>query len=274
MSAQTFHIQNREALLAEQALLPFARYISRLLTSSGVIRELSHDTRPPQGGWIVFRGEGEAGFGVRLDQELASLSSLQRSLDVVRCAHAVVRGFGGPGSFPFTLSLAATPPPSWRVCKVVGVVRTVWCGSSLPIPQPPVRTVEDPRNPKVRTRLFALVSCDTEVNVGSRICVEEVALRLPEIGVFGRSYFQGEAMSMKVEEANGALEQSVPGVRLDLGEVEVRLSDIVSLRPGTVLDLGGAKLERCYVRIGSTVLAEGRFDTHEGKLTLTIESVV
>jgi flagellar motor switch protein FliM len=81
-------------------------------------------------------------------------------------------------------------------------------------------------------------------------------------------------MSMKVEEANGALEQSVPGVRLDLGEVEVRLSDIVSLRPGTVLDLGGAKLERCYVRIGSTVLAEGRFDTHEGKLTLTIESVV
>jgi flagellar motor switch/type III secretory pathway protein FliN len=81
-------------------------------------------------------------------------------------------------------------------------------------------------------------------------------------------------MMIEVEERSDVLEQHVPGVRLDLGEIEVRLSDLVALRPGAVLDLGGASLEQCYVRVGSTILAKGRFATCDGKLTLTIESVV
>jgi hypothetical protein len=41
-----------------------------------------------------------------------------------------------------------------------------------------------------------------------------------------------------------------------------------------VLNLGSANLERCYVRLGSTILAEGRIISSEGQVTLTIESVV
>jgi hypothetical protein len=274
MSRFRFQVHNREALKAEQALLPFARYISRLLTSSGVIREISFQERPPVGDWVVFQGAEGRGFCVRLEDEYTSLSPLQRSLSFVRRAHAVVKGFGGPRSFPFVLSLRADAPETWRVCKVSGVVSTVWCGSSIPVLDPPARTIGEERDPKVRLRLIGHLSSIGEGSVGTRVAMNNVALSLPEVGIVGRGYFNGGAMTMEIEERSDAGEQNVPGVRLDLGEIEVRLSDLVALRPGAVLDLGGSQLERCYMRLGSTILAEGRFATCDGKLTLTIESVV
>ncbi len=81
-------------------------------------------------------------------------------------------------------------------------------------------------------------------------------------------------MSIEVESVNETYEQQVPGVRLDLGEIEVRLSDLVSLRPGIVVNLGEVSLERCYLRLGATILAEGRFSSKEGELLLRIDSVL
>jgi flagellar motor switch/type III secretory pathway protein FliN len=140
--------------------------------------------------------------------------------------------------------------------------------------EPPARRIEDERDPKVRLRLFATMPKPDQVVEGERIVVDELVFDLPEVGIVGRGVWGGEHMTMEVEERSDVCEQQVPGVRLDLGEIEVRLSDLVALRPGAVLDLGGASLERCYVRVGSTILAEGRFTTCEGKLTLTIEAVV
>lgn len=81
-------------------------------------------------------------------------------------------------------------------------------------------------------------------------------------------------MTIEVSSPSEIEERSVPGVRLDLGEIEVRLSDIVGLRPGAVINLGEVTLEKCFVRLGATVLAEGRFASHEGQLLLTIQSVL
>lgn len=274
MSQRCFQIHNREALRAEHSLLPFACYISRVLTSSGVVRDQMHETSPPHDGWIIFQGDGERGFGVRCDHESAALSPLQRALELVRCAHLLVKGFGGPRAFPFTLSLRSEPPESWRVCKVVGVVGTVWCGSSIPVLNPPARTMGMERELKARTRVVAHLPFLGEVAVGTTLEIEELAVWLPEIGIVGRCFYSGGDMTLNVEERSDVREQQVPGVRLDLGEIEVRLSDLVALRPGAVLDLGEASLERCYVRLGSTILAEGRFTSCDGKVTLTIESVV
>ena len=274
MTAYRFQIHNRDALRSERTLVPFARYISRLLTSSGVVRELCHDSTPPNDGWLVFQGNAGSGFGVRFDYEGGPLSPLQRSLELVRCAHALVKGFGGPRSFPCTFSLRATLPESWRVLKVVGVVNTIWCGSSIPALEPPARGVGEVRDPKVRTKLVAFLSGVSEVRAGERVELEKLLLQLPEVGIVGCGYMRGGDMTIEVEERGDACEQRVPGVRLDLGEIEVLLSDLVSLRPGAVLDLGGATLERCFVRLGSTILAEGRFSTCDGKLTLTIETVM
>jgi hypothetical protein len=274
MSEPMFHIQNREALRAERSLLPLARYLSRLLTSSGLVKEISLDAPPPDHGWLIFVGEEERGFGVRYEYGSSSLSPLQRSLDLVKQASAIVKGFGGPRVFPYAVSLRAAPPESWRVCKVSGVVTAVWCGSSLPVLAPPARSVEEFRDPIARMRLFGLLSAIGEGTGCERIPMDDVVFELPEVGVVGRGYFRGGHMTLEVDEGSGLLEQRVPGVRLDLGEIEMRLSDLVSLRPGVILDLGSAIPERCSVRIGSTTLAQGRFTMCDGKLTLVIESVV
>ncbi len=274
MNAHRFQIHNREALRMEQAILPFARYVSQVLTSSGVVRDLTHETRFPHDGWVIFQGEGERGFGIRCDHESASFSPLQRALELVRCAHLMVKGFGGARAFPFTFSLRSRPPDSWRVCKVVGVVSTVWCSSSMPVLEPPARTIGEPRDPMVRTGLLGYLPSVGEATVGARLAVDEFAVWLPEVGIVGRCYSNGGDMTVEVEEVRDVLERHVPGVRIDLGEIEVRLSDLVALRPGAVLDLGEARLERCSMRLGSTILAEGRFTTCDGRLTLTIESVI
>ena len=81
-------------------------------------------------------------------------------------------------------------------------------------------------------------------------------------------------MAIEIDECHEVREQQIPGVRLDLGEIEMRLSDLVGLRPGATINLGEVAFERCFVRLGATVLAEGKFRTSEGQLLLTIESVL
>jgi flagellar motor switch/type III secretory pathway protein FliN len=106
------------------------------------------------------------------------------------------------------------------------------------------------------------------------VVYSELDVWLPEIGIRGHGTCKGGVMTIEVQESGAVEEQHIPGVRLDLGEIEVRLSDLVGLRPGAVLNLGEVVLERCFIRLGATVLAEGRFASVDGKLMLTIDSVL
>lgn len=275
MTRYRFSLHNRDSLRADRGLAFLARHLSEIVTTSSAIRRLSHETDPPKEGWIIFAGEDGRGFGLRPEYGSACYSSLQRALEVVRSAQTVVKGCGGAGDFPFTFSLSASPPDSWRVCKVEGVVSTVWCGASLPVIDIPTRGVRSvDRDPSARLRLFGALPAAEVNGVGSALVMNEIPVQMPEVGIIGRLVISEGRIEMRVEERHDDVaEQPVPGVRLDLGEIEVRLSDLVGLRAGAVLDLGHSTLERCYLRLGATVLAEGRFSTHEGRLVLTIESV-
>jgi hypothetical protein len=270
-----FSLHNRESLRADRELSILARHLSETVTTSSTIRRLSRETDSPRDGWIIFAGEDGRGFGLRPEYGSTPCSSLQRSLEVVRFAQTVVKGFGGASDFPFTFSLSASPPDSWRVCRVEGVVGTVWCAASLPVLSLPNRGERGvDRDPMIRLRLFGTISNAAVNKVGDAHVMGEVSVQMPEIGLIGRMVVSEGGIEMRVEgQHDDVADQPVPGVRLDLGEIEVRLSDLVGLRAGAVLDLGGSTLERCYLRLGATVLAEGRFSTHEGRLVLTIESV-
>lgn len=270
-----FSLHNRDSLRADRDLALLARHLSEVATTSSTIRRLSHETDPPKEGWIIFAGEDGRGFGIRPEYGSASYSSLQRALEIVRSAQTVVKGFGGVSAFPFTFSLSTSPPDSWRVCKVEGVVGTVWCGASLPVLYLPKRRGRDvDRDPTIRLRLFGALSAAEVNGVGGAQVMNELSVQMPEIGILGRLVVSEGGIEMRVDEQHDdGAEQTVPGVRLDLGELEMRLSDLVGLRPGAVLDLGQATLERCYLRLGTTVLAEGRFSTDAGRLILTIETV-
>ncbi|NDF15294.1 hypothetical protein EB061_08235, partial [bacterium] len=193
-------LHNRDSLRADRELALLARHLCEAVTTSSTIRRLSHETDPPKEGWIIFAGEDGRGFGLRPEYGSASYSSLQRALEIVRTAQAVVKGFGGMSAFPFTLSLTTSPPESWRVCKVEGVVGTVWCGASLPILELPKRRGRDvDRDPTIRLRLFGALSAAEVKGVGSAHVIKELSVQMPEIGILGRLVVSKGGMEMRVE---------------------------------------------------------------------------
>ena len=275
MNQRRFIIHNRELLLIDREMLPLAQHLTRMITTSGVIRRFtSYQPITSEGDWIVFRGSGDQGFGVKMDSAARPVSTLQRTLDHVRTVHTIVKSLGGPRSFPFELTLESSPPVHWRTCKVDGLLGGLWCAASVPVAALPLRCVEPQRDPLVRLRIFGAVKGVENVDVGARIECTALDVWMPEVGIRAHGICRGEEMTIEVDESGIVEDQHIPGVRLDLGEIEIRLSDLVGLRAGAVLNLGDVVLERCFIRLGATVLAEGRFATSEGKLMLTIDSVL
>lgn len=276
MSRSAFTITNSSDLQVDREVLPLAQRLLRALTSSGVVERFHRVdlSDPPFRDWVIFKDSDGGGFGIRLHDEGESASPLQRTLRFVRQAQATVTALGSPRTLPCVLTLERDPPPAWRVWELVGVAGKLWCAASNPIPQVPRGCVATRRDPKVRVRMYGVVQGGLEPQVGVEIECQTVDVWMPELGIRGRGVCGGEGMAIEIGECGETREPQVPGVRLDLGEVEMRLSDLVGLRPGVTINLGEVALERCFVRLGATVLAEGRFRTSNGQLLLTIESVL
>lgn len=275
MSDRVFSVVNRADLQAERELLPLAQLLLRALTSSGIVKRFHRmDGLLSTIDWMIFKDLAGNGFGARVADDEALASPLQRTLRFVRQAQATVKALGGPTAIPCVLTLDRQPPSKWGVWEIVGVAGTVWCASSTPVVRMPRRCVGTPRDPRVRVRMYGVVRNVPEHRAGFEVEFETIDLWMPEIGIRGRAKCGEKGMEIEVGEGSEVEEQSVPGVRLDLGEVEMRLSDLVGLRPGVTINLGEVALERCFVRLGATVLAEGRFRASNGQLLLTVESVL
>lgn len=275
MRTPRFAIANRGDLRFEREVYPLCQNAMRALTSSGVVERFRREEASrPSSDWLVFKNQEGAGFAVWLDGSSEYASPLQRSLRFVRQAHALVKGLGSHHVLPCALSLDRAPPSSWEVWRIDGVTTSMWCASSNPVVSVPIRRVEAQREPCARLRMFGSIEGVTELAVGVQVECGTIDARIPEIGVRARGVWREGAMTMEIETCGEIAEQHIPGVRLDLGEIEMRLSDLVGLRPGAVINLGDVAFERCFVRLGATVLAEGRFRHSDGKLLLTIESVL
>ena len=63
-------------------------------------------------------------------------------------------------------------------------------------------------------------------------------------------------------------------ITIELGEIELELSDLIALRPGSVLDLGATRPIRCGLRIGATSVAQGELEPVEEGFKLQIISTL
>lgn len=277
MTSQRFAIHNRAELQRSSASIPLVHHLSRVLSWSRVVNQISEVPldRSPRTGWMVFRASDDSGFAIQHGDLIRGRSAIQRTLEWVRGAEAVVKSFGGVGAFPLELSLEEYPPHDWKFMRIDALVGEVWFATSaLPTPVK-VRMEGAGCDWRVRCKVESLVPLSDTVGPESVLRCEGAQVIFPEVGVYGRIMCSKEGeVSVEVEAVNQTYEQQVPGVRLDLGEIEVRLSDLVSLRPGAVVNLGEVSLERCYLRLGATILAEGRFSSKEGELLLRIDSVL
>jgi len=222
-----------------------------------------------EGEWMVFHGEGSSGFGACI---IGASSALQREREFVQGAAALVRGFGGKERFPFRLSLDRRCPNGWRAQSLMtqrGALLFACEGELLSVESDGVREVGEQR---VRLRAVCSANADPrELRRAARVPLREPRLFIPELGFHGVIIVRKEG-EMSVEVEQRVEERALPGVRIDLGELEIRLCDLAALRPGMVINLGVAEIERCFIRVGSTVLAEGRIQSSGGEVRLSIDT--
>lgn len=106
--------------------------------------------------------------------------------------------------------------------------------------------------------------------------VDRMACEIESQRVRGSLCVHGESrMAIHVEE-EAAVWPGDRGVliRLDLGDIELSLDEVVALRAGSVIELAGTEPLRCYMRIGSTVLAEAEIAVTDARIVVRVVSTI
>jgi len=273
--ANRFQVKNRDSLDRQREAFPLAQHLLTLLGSGSGVRRftLFGGDREGSSGWILFKNAHGGGIGIDRSDYARGLSPLQRKLDMVRSAHTVIESFGGPVASDLELSFNESPPQEWPIFHVDGAITSIRCAIGAPMPSIKTAPTVPTREPVVGVRALAELSGPLDVTEPGVVGFKSLIFMLPELGVRALCQSMGGDMELSVKPREEVGEQIVSGVRLDLGEVQVRLCDLVGLRPGVVMNLGAVTLERCFLRLGSTVLAEGVFSSRGGELLVTIESV-
>ena len=81
-------------------------------------------------------------------------------------------------------------------------------------------------------------------------------------------------MKMRVDDESDEGVAWSPGVRLDLGEIEMAFEDLLGLQPGSELEVEVAHPIRTYLRVGHSQLAVGELDVREGGVVVKIIEVL
>jgi flagellar motor switch/type III secretory pathway protein FliN len=111
--------------------------------------------------------------------------------------------------------------------------------------------------------------------VGGSISFDTLTVRVTEFDMEGVLQFdKGGTMTLEITATIGNEKDTpVPGVRIDLGELEIALQDLLALKPGEVIALGPLDPMACHLRVGSSVIARGELRQGEEGAVISITHV-
>jgi hypothetical protein len=280
------HIENRGQLQDDGELLPMVERIAACMAGGASVQSVRRADRRlgAAPGWIVFRDEQERGVAVNVGGLIPSRTPLRLRLDAVQHALLIIECFGGRESFPLRLSDSQECPPHWTLYQAQVRSGSILCGVSLPAPDLIAQTKVRPRAlPRVRCAFAGRLTWDDLIHVGQTrltdvLMVECPAqkfigiLRITEEGSMTIQRNVAEEMDADVEREQSSAAGAL--IRLDLGEIELSLEEIVALRSGTAIELKADMPLRCFMRVGSTTLAQGELRTEERGLVLIVKEVM
>jgi hypothetical protein len=142
---------------------------------------------------------------------------------MIRSAHTVIESFGGPVGSDLELSFNESPPQEWAIFQVDGTITSIRCAIGAPIPSIKTAPTLSTREPVVGVRALAELSAPLDMTEPGVVAFKSLMFMLPELGVRALCQTTGGYMELSVKEREEVGEQIVSGVRLDLGEVQVRL---------------------------------------------------
>ncbi len=270
-------ITNIESLREEAALVELVRDIARHVVShpAGKLVVLDDLERAPRAGWSALRDTGGNGVAVHSGEVIASDTPLAGIVTRLRSAQAVWRFLGQDKPPELLMVEEDVLSPEWRLRGVrigdatvwVGVLGDwhAWCGA--------VKYACG--SPMIRTALLAHVPEYSEVRPGAELSCSDIRFELVERGVTATIVdIDGGMMKIRVDAESDEEVTWSPGVRLDLGEIEMAFEDLLGLQPGSELEIEVAHPIRTYLRVGHSQLAVGELDIREGGLVIKIVEVL
>ena len=262
-------VLNREELLRDAALRPMIERTVRALSRE---QRAEIICRPTVGGfsapWIVLLDEAGIGMGLWTDELLPCATELRRAIVRVRCVAAIMNAFGGASAFPLALSSMREPPAEWpRYSITIGAdVCVVACSPGLPQTGLWETATEFPI-PRVRVPLW----CELPLLSATELLLERVPVRIGGRNIQGwLRCADGGAMTIEIVEK---LQEPGPAhaqVRVELGVIELTLEELLSLRPGSVLEIGAALPLACTLSVGATEIVRAMLEPSEGGFLLRI----
>jgi len=199
---------------------------------------------------------------------------LRSRIEYARYAARVAALFA---SGPARLTIASIDqtrcPEDWRVYQVRVGDDEALCAISYPLPPQGSDFALPRRSPRhVRLRLRGWCSFPERREPEISVEYDAISVRvqdqehLYELRV-------GEEDSMivtPVEDKERAESIDSLRVRLDLGEIEIGLEELLALRAGSSIELASEAPLRCFLRIGATTLAAGEIAIQGDKLSIRV----
>jgi hypothetical protein len=276
-------IQNRDRLARQVAMVPYVESLAqRLLGEQGAPRveafKLDAPPRIPTPGWIILDDTNGVGVGVCPRDVAQGRTSLRRRIEYARSAARLAAIFAtGEGALQLRALDQESCPLDWSAYRVSVGSDELWCAVSDPPPAPrPESRLQRSISRQVRLKIrgWCVQRGDGEGNALGEFPWIHVGIE-GHCGSYQLKVIEGVIMTLsKVEGEQASTTSESLGVRLDLGEIEITLEELLTLRAGSAIELASDGHLRCFLRIGASTLAAGQIEMSGENLVIRITEMI
>lgn len=229
-------------------------------------------------GWISFSDDAGTGVGI-CPREVVSGRTRLRSR--IAYAHYAARLaallISEQGEHRYSVQQVDQEycPEPWKGYRVRVGDDELLCAVSFPPPPLGVETQTITKTPRVvRLRMRGWCACDGAL-VGVLGEYDDIGIEIEGSSeTYKLCIRQGRVMVVaNVENVPIMEENEALAVRLDLGEIEIGLQELLALRAGSAIELATEVPLQCFLRIGATTLATGEIALYDEKLSIRITEV-
>lgn len=276
-------IRSKENLVRQAALASYVENLALCVLGGGSTprveaRALERSPTISAPGWIVLEDTTGHGVGVCPRDVAQGRTTLRRTIDYARCAAQIAAVFKSEEStFRVRALDRETCPEEWAAYRVSVGDDELWCAVSYP---PPAFDSEITPRPVVsrHVRLRMRGWCAPRGNGLDGALGQSQMVHVEIEGQRGRYELnvteEGSMIVAKTEDEQASANNDSLGVRLDLGEVEITLDELLALRAGSSIELAAEGPLRCFLRIGATTLAEGEIVVSGEHLTVRVNEII
>jgi hypothetical protein len=267
---------NQHVLSERAAIMPFIEALTCRILRVAVVSEINEveSGLVQEGGWIVASDTEQRGVGFHLYQSGLGTTALRSRIERVQSACVVAEWLAQRSAVDWQVHEEMRLPQGWRVFRATTEVGALLWGVSFPV----VERVALYRHavvryPMVRLPIAGWLLLGRPISDGDTISVEELFVEFEGQGLGGElSVSEGGSLWIQPSINEDEMKRVESGVclRLDLGDVELGLDEVVALRAGSVLELEGGLPLRCFIRVGASALAEGEISVLEKRFSLKI----